>query len=70
MESLFRCPVCGAPLDRGDRAYRCPAGHSYDIAREGYTYLLPPNQKHSADPGGFSRGGQGPEDTGGVGDPL
>ena len=48
MESLFRCPVCGAPLDRGDRAYRCPAGHSYDIAREGYTYLLPPNQKHSA----------------------
>ncbi|MDR3784565.1 MAG: methyltransferase domain-containing protein, partial [Dysosmobacter sp.] len=51
MESLFRCPVCGAPLDRGDRAYRCPAGHSYDIAREGYTYLLPPNQKHSADPG-------------------
>ena len=35
MESLFRCPVCGAPLDRGDRAYRCPAGHSYDIAREG-----------------------------------
>ena len=31
MESLFRCPVCGAPLDRGDRAYRCPAGHSYDI---------------------------------------
>lgn len=37
MESLFRCPVCGAPLDRGDRAYRCPAGHSYDIAREGYT---------------------------------
>ena len=51
MESLFRCPVCGAPLDRGDRAYRCPAGHSYDIAREGYTYLLPPNQKHSAAPG-------------------
>ena len=51
MESLFRCPVCGAPLDRGDRAYRCPAGHSYDIAREGYAYLLPPNQKHSAAPG-------------------
>ena len=45
MESLFRCPVCGAPLDRGDRAYRCPAGHSYDIAREGYAYLLPPQSK-------------------------
>lgn len=49
--SLFRCPVCGGPLERGERAYRCPAGHSYDIAREGYTYLLPPNQKHSAAPG-------------------
>ena len=49
--SLFRCPVCGAPLSREERAYRCPAGHSYDIAREGYTYLLPPNQKHSAAPG-------------------
>lgn len=42
MESLFRCPVAGRRWTRGDRAYRCPAGHSYDIAREGYTYLLPP----------------------------
>lgn len=49
--SLFRCPVCGAPLARGEHTYRCPAGHSYDIAKEGYTYLLPPNQKHSAAPG-------------------
>ena len=49
--SLFRCPVCGEPLTREAQAYRCPAGHSYDIAREGYTYLLPANQKHSAAPG-------------------
>ncbi len=49
--SLFRCPVCGAPLTREHGAYRCPARHSFDIAREGYTYLLPPNQKHSAAPG-------------------
>ena len=49
--SLFRCPVCGAPLERESHVYRCPAGHSYDIAKEGYTYLLPPNQKHSAAPG-------------------
>ena len=51
MTSLFRCPVCGAPLDREERVCRCPNRHSYDIAREGYTYLLPPNQKHSAAPG-------------------
>ena len=50
-ESLFCCPVCGAPLTREASAYRCPNRHSYDIAREGYTYLLPPNQKHSAAPG-------------------
>ena len=49
--SLFRCPVCGEPLLREDRAYRCERGHSYDISREVYTYLLPPNQKHSAAPG-------------------
>ena len=49
--SLFRCPLCGAPLERTDRVYRCPAGHSFDIAREGYVHLLPPNQKHSAAPG-------------------
>ena len=51
MKSLFRCPVCGGPVDREERVYRCADRHSYDIAKEGYTYLLPPNQKHSADPG-------------------
>lgn len=49
--SLFRCPVCGLPLERRERAYACPNRHSYDLAREGYAYLLPPNQKHSAAPG-------------------
>lgn len=49
--SLFRCPVCGEPLARRERAYVCPNRHSYDLSREGYAYLLPPNQKHSAAPG-------------------
>lgn len=49
--SLFCCPLCGESLTRLDAAYRCPAGHSFDIAKEGYTYLLPVNQKHSAAPG-------------------
>lgn len=40
MESLFRCPVCGAPLTRETHVYRCPNRHSYDIAREGYTYQI------------------------------
>lgn len=41
-DSLFRCPVCGGALFREAHSYRCAAGHSYDIAKEGYTYLLPP----------------------------
>ena len=49
--SLFRCPLCAAPLTREAGACRCPAGHSFDLAREGYVHLLPPNQKHSALPG-------------------
>ena len=51
MTSLFCCPICGAPLTREERVYRCAAGHSYDIAKEGYTHLLPPNRKNSAAPG-------------------
>lgn len=49
--SLFCCPVCGVPLEREAHAYRCSNRHSYDLAKEGYTYLLPPNQKHSSAPG-------------------
>lgn len=51
MTSLFRCPICTAPLEREGKTYRCPAGHSYDISREGYVHLLPANQKHAKDPG-------------------
>ena len=51
MNSLFRCPVCGAPLVREEHSYRCPQGHSYDISKEGYTHLLPANRKNSAAPG-------------------
>ena len=49
--SLFRCPICQAPLLREDRVYRCENRHNFDISKEGYTHLLPPNQKHSAAPG-------------------
>ncbi len=49
--SLFRCPNCGAPLEREGRTLRCPARHSFDMAREGYVNLLPPNRKRSKDPG-------------------
>ncbi|MFQ9052423.1 MAG: putative RNA methyltransferase [Oscillospiraceae bacterium] len=49
--SIFCCPICGGPLDRGPSACSCPAGHSFDLAREGYVHLLPANRMHSKMPG-------------------
>lgn len=51
MTSLLCCPICSAPLQRGERTYTCPHGHCYDIAREGYVNLLVANRKHAKDPG-------------------
>lgn len=51
MSSLFICPLCGEKLTRRENSYFCPNGHCHDVAREGYTYLLPVNQKHSKAPG-------------------
>ncbi len=45
------CPLDGEPLQRRDGAWRCSAGHSFDIARQGYVHLLPVQQKRSRDPG-------------------
>jgi 23S rRNA (guanine745-N1)-methyltransferase len=38
---LLRCPVCGLGLTRADGAVRCPQGHGFDLARQGYLSLLP-----------------------------
>src|SRR6185436_4525343 len=38
---LLQCPVCGGALDCGAGVVRCPAGHSFDIARQGYVNLVP-----------------------------
>jgi 23S rRNA (guanine745-N1)-methyltransferase len=37
---LLRCPLCGGGLARVGGTVRCPAGHSFDIARQGYVSLL------------------------------
>lgn len=29
------CPLCGAPL-AGENVLKCPSGHSFDRAKEGY----------------------------------
>lgn len=48
---IFRCPVCAAALASADGVRRCPAGHCYDIAKEGYVNLLLAQQRRSSDPG-------------------
>ncbi|WP_446033673.1 putative RNA methyltransferase [Streptomyces olivaceus] len=36
----LRCPVCGAALRPAQGALRCPTGHTFSIARQGYVSLL------------------------------
>jgi 23S rRNA (guanine745-N1)-methyltransferase len=45
------CPLDGTPLQRAGTAWRCATGHSFDIASQGYTHLLPVQKKRSRDPG-------------------
>lgn len=45
------CPLCRQVLERQPRLWRCPQGHSFDVAREGYVNLLPVQHKRSRAPG-------------------
>jgi 23S rRNA (guanine745-N1)-methyltransferase len=49
--SFLRCPVCGGPLARATTAdaVRCPAGHSFDPARQGYLPLSAGPVAHPGD---------------------
>ncbi|WP_166254776.1 putative RNA methyltransferase [Marinobacter salicampi] len=48
---LLACPLDAEPLTRDGPSWRCPAGHSFDVARQGYVHLLPVQNKRSLDPG-------------------
>lgn len=48
---VFACPVCGQPLPRAERVYRCVDAHTFDVAREGYVNLLLAQHRRSKDPG-------------------
>ncbi|MFM8356671.1 MAG: putative RNA methyltransferase [Gammaproteobacteria bacterium] len=45
------CPLDGAPMLPVTGGWRCPSGHHFDIARDGYIHLLPVQHKRSRDPG-------------------
>ena len=45
------CPICHEQLNMEGKRCICPAGHSFDVARQGYVNLLTVQQKHSLAPG-------------------
>jgi 23S rRNA (guanine745-N1)-methyltransferase len=50
---MLLCPVrdCHEPLERQQQRLVCPRGHSFDIARSGYSNLLQPQERRSKRPG-------------------
>ncbi|MEV4340099.1 putative RNA methyltransferase [Streptomyces sp. NPDC049590] len=46
---VLRCPVCRARLRPGHGSLRCPAGHTFDLARQGYVSLLTGSRATSGD---------------------
>jgi 23S rRNA (guanine745-N1)-methyltransferase len=45
----LRCPVCGDRLEAAAAALRCSAGHSFDLARQGYVDLTAGRVTHAGD---------------------
>jgi 23S rRNA (guanine745-N1)-methyltransferase len=45
----LRCPTCADSLRRDDRRLLCPAGHAFDIARQGYVNLITGHRGHRGD---------------------
>jgi 23S rRNA (guanine745-N1)-methyltransferase len=39
-DDLLACPHCRGPLVAGGDTLRCPQGHAFDIARQGYASLI------------------------------
>ncbi|MBT5230328.1 MAG: methyltransferase domain-containing protein [Methylococcales bacterium] len=51
MLPLLTCPLDQQPLTQDGKQLRCPEGHSFDIAKQGYVNLLPVQHKKSKNPG-------------------
>jgi 23S rRNA (guanine745-N1)-methyltransferase len=45
------CPLDHQTLQRAGASWRCESGHTFDVSRDGYTHLLPVQNKRSRDPG-------------------
>jgi 23S rRNA (guanine745-N1)-methyltransferase len=49
VRGLLRCPHCQGRLAPMERTWRCPRGHSFDVARQGYVNLLGGRSPHRGD---------------------
>jgi 23S rRNA (guanine745-N1)-methyltransferase len=47
--SALRCPVCAGRLGSAAGSLRCPAGHAFDLARQGYVDLSGGRLTHPGD---------------------
>lgn len=45
------CPVCRQALSANGTSWRCPANHTFDVARQGYLNLLLAQHRKSRQPG-------------------
>lgn len=48
-QGLLACPHCGGPLAAHGRAWHCPVGHSFDVAKQGYLNLAGGPEPANAD---------------------
>lgn len=48
---MLTCPICQQALTLTTKTYRCPASHSFDVAKEGYVNLHVVQHKKSKNPG-------------------
>lgn len=48
---MWKCPLCHQPLSLLTNQLGCQTGHRFDIAKEGYSNLLPVQHKNSKNPG-------------------
>jgi 23S rRNA (guanine745-N1)-methyltransferase len=46
--AIWTCPVCSAALVHAPSSFACPAGHNFDLAREGYVNLVLAQHRRSA----------------------
>ena len=49
MKRILLCPKCKTELQLSDKSLKCKNGHSYDIAKQGYTNLVLGNSGSGGD---------------------